>query len=1205
MGDEVRLELQHAFGSLCGSSLREPCVFADSAGQQIAFIVGRQLALRHVESNETTFRTVGERVDLLTACCASRDRSFLALAEKSGEAKVAIFDLKSGNSGPVKMVRPFGGAARVLSLAFSGSHEGGAGAGSAPKYLLAASQGPEPTLALMNWDAEKVLCKVKLSFQVDRICFPQQPDILQVTASGPQGLRLLQIRHAKGEVSLKLMPPFSNLPDDQRILDHTWLGTTVALCVQEGFVHLLNTEELILLQSIEFPFGQNAEIEDLTPLCIRALTGGFVVGGSSGYIAMWELAEEEDGSDASALAEEYKLATAAKVRPESDAVSSLDISPGEESLLLGFADADIGIVSISTLYSSEEVTCHVIGNHSAAITGMDLAVHRPLLLTASKGDGTVRVWNCTSRTCEIRAAFGEDPHAVAVHPFGYYAAVAFAEKLRLYHILVKDLKQHTEIHMRGIQLLKFSPSGHLLAVCQGKVIHIYSVRNLAKVVTLQGHSQDVTGLSFDPEDRSLWSIEDGRLIEWSLATWGIEANVSEPGVHRLAVSAIAQDQATCSVLRKGKQVLQRFSQHSFEFETELEMSKITALCHFPGSGAFFAATAKGSLQVFLSLPALGPPKSYELQLHGMACTALCLSIDGRSLVTAGEDGVIFMLQVHGLSSQEELTLLPLPLHTTDMDKYSPELESVLASKEEILKLEKKCQSLMAECRNMKERLEREAQQHEEECAAKVLQARQKDQAEIQELERRLEALEMACTAKDRESQRQMKAMEQSHGEAVEQLSNLYQRKLCHESDRLLDLQLQKEKLQQQMVKEEEEHQERLKQSAAVAKEEMQRLLQERDLEIKKHQDLLAFVQHRFEEIREQTAQEHDAEAMRLKHSGWEALEQQKQVEEQLHREQENLLRGLEMQEKDREAVEEKQQEAASTLKSLREQAEELRRTLQSLHGEREDRAATLAEKEGRIEGYKSKERTLKRFKLLLDKKLAEVVESVQPKDQLIEKLNQDLGDLEGEFERQLSEQRSLDAQIGQRKQQAAILTQESQKLKDQLKELDAQIFRFKNDLHTLVTQKELKDWPKEIRKLYHTHVCEDTRQDRLPLEEMMRTMRVVERQVTSLAAKSNQIRDMGKTDMQRKANENATLVHELNQLRMHKCSLVREVRALKTKLKLNDQESKPKAVKAAPAPAPLPSKVREPSGSPAPRPSPSRELLEVSPSRSQKQLEPL
>lgn len=38
-----------------------------------------------------------------------------------------------------------------------------------------------------------------------------------------------------------------------------------------------------------------------------------------------------------------------------------------------------------------------------------------------------------------------------------------------------------------------------------------------------------------------------------------------------------------------------------------------------------------------------------------------------------------------------------------------------------------------------------------------------------------------------------------------------------------------------------------------------------------------------------------------------------------------------------------------------------------------------------------KERTLKKFKIVLDKKLAEVVESVQPKDSLIQKLNQDTG----------------------------------------------------------------------------------------------------------------------------------------------------------------------------------------------------------------------
>ena len=42
----------------------------------------------------------------------------------------------------------------------------------------------------------------------------------------------------------------------------------------------------------------------------------------------------------------------------------------------------------------------------------------------------------------------------------------------------------------------------------------------------------------------------------------------------------------------------------------------------------------------MSLPNNGSqPKSYELPLHGLSCNGLCVSVDGRSLVTVGEDGV--------------------------------------------------------------------------------------------------------------------------------------------------------------------------------------------------------------------------------------------------------------------------------------------------------------------------------------------------------------------------------------------------------------------------------------------------------------------------------------------------------------------------------------------------------------------------------------
>ena len=96
--------------------------------------------------------------------------------------------------------------------------------------------------------------------------------------------------------------------------------------------------------------------------------------------------------------------------------------------------------------------------------------------------------------------------------------------------------------MRSIQLMKFSFGGHLLAVSQGKFIHIISLRTLQKVTTLQGHSRDVTHMSFDPEaqkglewkskwqDHTLWSAgEEGKLIVWNLHTFEIEATRTAAG----------------------------------------------------------------------------------------------------------------------------------------------------------------------------------------------------------------------------------------------------------------------------------------------------------------------------------------------------------------------------------------------------------------------------------------------------------------------------------------------------------------------------------------------------------------------------------------------------------------------------------------------------------------------------------------------------
>jgi len=1190
---EVSVEIVHAFGSLSGTGVRDAVLFADDVGHHITYPVGRQLAVCHLESGEASF-IAANKVEQVTACAVSQDRSLLAVCEKVlPDARVSIYDLTNlSNSKPIKSLKPLAGsaaaAAKLVGVAWSPVPQDGG----QPRFMAILTSGTEAGVMALNWEKEQIVAKTKLQGAGDRITFSLSQESVEISVSGPHLLRVSQLRANKGENVLKVMPAFSGLEEKTvKITDHAWLESVkglLAVCVAEGHVYLLSAEELMVVRTIAQPFGATASAvavgsgDILVPHCLRSFSQGFLIGGADGYVAVWELGDDDayvsadkeggdDGKGSGTPPESlYKFTSSVRVRQSDAAVCSLDLTNGEENLLLGFRDSNMGVISFGSLYApaDEQVTCNVIygGNHCGPITGLDIAVQRPLAASICFKDGTLRVWNYATRVCELQADFpGEDPVAVALHPFGYFVAVAFAEKLRFLHILVRDLKPFKEFSVRGVKLIRFANGGHMLAASQGKLIHIFSSRTLDKVVTLQGHTQQVVGLCFDPEDHFLWSYgQDGRFIEWATQDWTQANSHTNEGAAFLSMASNGVGSVTCSILRGNRCFVQTFKQSVLEEEHEIAGGhRLTTVCQFPGSDAIFAGTENGNLRVYPNLQASGNLEFSEVGLHtGGACSCLCLSTDGRMLITAGEDGAVFVLSVSGIVAGEEAMSMALAANGGDSENArTPEAEAVLATRAEIQRLQSLCQALLAEHGLLRTRIVAEASKLEEECTAKVAEARQKDQAEIQELIRRITALEQASDAKERESQRIMKSMESSHGEAAEQLEHLYERKISHESDRMVVLQLHREKFEAQIQMEFEQLQERLDDSEARAKTELERVLAEGDLDLKKHQDLLAFVQHRFEVLLERGADEHDLEVTRLRQGGREALDQQKSVEGKLRKEQEALLRGLEMMEKDRAHIEKEQQESVTTLKSLREQSEELKRTLASLKDERRDRDSTLRDKEIRIQSYEVKVKTLKKFKHVLDQRLAKVTEELQPKDHLIEQLHQDLHELESEFEKQLVDQRSLEGQIEARSQQSALLSTEAKKQRERIKEKDSLVFRFTNDVHNLVTkQKDLKQWPKEIRRLYHTHVLDDRRdQERLPLEEMQRQMRVMERRVTSLAAKNNQSKGTCKSDIQRKANENATLVHELNELRVQKRSLNLQVRTQMRRL----QELEGKGRKAA------------------------------------------
>ena len=81
------------------------------------------------------------------------------------------------------------------------------------------------------------------------------------------------------------------------------------------------------------------------------------------------------------------------------------------------------------------------GNHHGDVAAIDICISRPIIVSMSKIDVTVRIWNYHTGKCELIKSFnaeqerGQLLNGIALHPSGYYMAIAFSDKVKIYFIM--------------------------------------------------------------------------------------------------------------------------------------------------------------------------------------------------------------------------------------------------------------------------------------------------------------------------------------------------------------------------------------------------------------------------------------------------------------------------------------------------------------------------------------------------------------------------------------------------------------------------------------------------------------------------------------------------------------------------------------------------------------------------------------------------
>jgi WD40 repeat protein len=89
-----------------------------------------------------------------------------------------------------------------------------------------------------------------------------------------------------------------------------------------------------------------------------------------------------------------------------------------------------------------------------AIIGLDVCTKKSIFVTAGK-DNTVRLWNIQTHQLDLCKEFGEEILSIALHPSGLHLAIGFQDKVRLFHILLDDLRLCTELAIKGCRECRF------------------------------------------------------------------------------------------------------------------------------------------------------------------------------------------------------------------------------------------------------------------------------------------------------------------------------------------------------------------------------------------------------------------------------------------------------------------------------------------------------------------------------------------------------------------------------------------------------------------------------------------------------------------------------------------------------------------------------------------------------------------------------
>jgi septal ring factor EnvC (AmiA/AmiB activator) len=206
---------------------------------------------------------------------------------------------------------------------------------------------------------------------------------------------------------------------------------------------------------------------------------------------------------------------------------------------------------------------------------------------------------------------------------------------------------------------------------------------------------------------------------------------------------------------------------------------------------------------------------------------------------------------------------------------------------------------------------------------------------------------------------------------------------------------------------------------------------------------------------------------------------------------------------------------------------------------------------------------LQKNKHVLTHRATEMRASLEPKEQQIESLKEQILQLEKVFEQQMKSISESKKDLDKKQFKITQLSKELNAQKNITKEKEKTIFKIITDIHNYVQSKDEKSYAAGLMKLNQDYVrpraselLEKKKKDPETIEELDRQLRYMERSITQLKLNTMKNENRTRLHIKKKTTENTKLIKELNDLKVDKKDLIaankklrEDVRNLEEKIK--------------------------------------------------------